>query len=452
MYPMNAAAPVRQEDRIHTIDVVRGFALLGILIMNILSFGLPEIAEWNPSGAGGATGINLAFWVVQVVLCDGKMRAIFSMCFGAGAILLTARAEGREGGSQGVNSADIYYRRLLWLLLFGMIHAYLIWHGDILYPYALLGLLLYPFRKASPRALLIPAAVMLAMMIGNATYQTIGLRKMHDKAFAAEQKLKQGGKLTKEEEGAREEWRGRMKYMQRNDAEIKKETDAYRGNYLKNLERRASNTWNWHSSPIYGPGLLDMASMMLIGMALFRLGVLTGERSVGFYAKLAALGYAIGIPLHAYGVWSMIHWNFHPLSAGFGYMIYQPARMGVALGHVSALMILVKTGALSFLTSRLAAVGQMAFSNYITHSLVCTTIFYGFGFGLFNKLERHQLYYVVAAIWVFQLIASPIWLRHFRFGPLEWCWRSLTYWSKQPMRREQPEPPQPPEAPDALEA
>jgi len=107
---------------------------------------------------------------------------------------------------------------------------------------------------------------------------------------------------------------------------------------------------------------------------------------------------------------------------------------------MSVLLLVAKAGALKWLMSSLAAVGQMAFSNYIFHSLVCTTIFYGHGFRLYNRLERHQLYYIVFAIWLFQLIASPIWLRHFRFGPLEWCWRSLTYWRRQPMRVKQPEP------------
>src|SRR6185437_13276031 len=113
----------------------------------------------------------------------------------------------------------------------------------------------------------------------------------------------------------------------------------------------------------------------------------------------------------------------------------------VALGHVGALLLIYKAGMLTWLTTRLAAVGRMALSNYLTHSIVCTTIFYGYGFGLFGTINRTGLAAIVLAIWIFQLIISPIWLEHFRFGPAEWLWRSLTYWRLQPVRIEAVEAP-----------
>jgi uncharacterized protein len=114
---------------------------------------------------------------------------------------------------------------------------------------------------------------------------------------------------------------------------------------------------------------------------------------------------------------------------------YDLGRLTVALGHLGLIMLLVRMGILRRLTRSLAAVGQMAFSNYIFQSVITVIVFTGTGFALYGRLQRYQLYYFVAAIWMFQLVVSPIWLRHFRFGPLEWCWRSLTYWRKQPMRR-----------------
>lgn len=139
-------APVEAIERVEALDTVRGFALLGILLMNICSFGMPSAAESNPTVWGGATGVDFWFWWVQSVFWSGKMRALFSLCFGAGVIYLTTRAEAR-----GASAADAYYRRTFWLMAFGIAHAYLLWYGDILYPYALLGLLLYPLRKLSPR-------------------------------------------------------------------------------------------------------------------------------------------------------------------------------------------------------------------------------------------------------------------------------------------------------------
>jgi uncharacterized protein len=158
-------APVRLEERISAIDTIRGFALLGILVMNICSFGLPEAAYSNPAPAGGATGLNLLTWCLTTVLADGKMRAIFSLTFGASVCLLIDRLTRRGAAAA---AADIHYRRMLWLLLFGMVHAYFIWSGDILYPYAMMGLFLYPLRKLSPRALLIGAAILMLVLTGEA--------------------------------------------------------------------------------------------------------------------------------------------------------------------------------------------------------------------------------------------------------------------------------------------
>jgi uncharacterized protein len=116
-------------------------------------------------------------------------------------------------------------------------------------------------------------------------------------------------------------------------------------------------------------------------------------------------------------------------------MTYNLGRVFVTLGHVAVIMLFIKSGIQMILQRALAAVGQMAFTNYIMQTLICNFIFLGFGFSLFGRLERHELYYIVFSVWVFQLIVSPIWLHYFRFGPLEWLWRSLTYWQRQPFRR-----------------
>jgi uncharacterized protein len=130
--------------------------------------------------------------------------------------------------------------------------------------------------------------------------------------------------------------------------------------------------------------------------------------------------------------------NFDRVTFSITHVAYDVARLPVALAYVALLMMLAKAGAIRWLTSRLAAVGQMALSNYILHSVICAFVFTGYGFGLYGRLERYQLYYVVALCWAVSLVASPIWLRHFWFGPLEWCWRSLTYWRRQPMRIPRP--------------
>jgi uncharacterized protein len=174
---------------------------------------------------------------------------------------------------------------------------------------------------------------------------------------------------------------------------------------------------------------------MLLGMGLMKLGVFSASRSRRFYATMMALGYGIGLPLMVFDATQLIGHQFsmeYELRGGMLYNVF--GSLVVALGHVGALMLIVKSGAIAWLVRRLAAVGRMALSNYLTHSIVCTTLFYGYGFGLFGMIHRTGLAAIVLAIWAFQLIISPIWLRYFRFGPAEWLWRSLTYWRFQPMR------------------
>ena len=348
------------------------------------------------------------------------------MMFGAGVILMTSR------GLEGI--ADVHYRRMMWLALFGIVHAYVIWWGDILYPYALCGLLLFPLRKLSPKALIITGSVLVILMSGAVVGQGFSWRSSQAKAAEADAAEKQGKTLTEEQKEAQKKWKDARKFWQPDAETMKKETDAYRGNYLAALKQRAGTVIEWHSTPLYGPALWDMFSMMLVGMGLMKLRFFSGERSSASYAKIAAAGYLIGLPLMSAAAGIIVKSNFDMITAAFTFSAYHPSRLLIALAHASVLLMMIKAGALTWLTSRLAAVGQMAFSNYIFHSLVCSIIFYGYGFGLYGRLERHQLYYVVAGIWIFQLIASPVWLRYFRFGPLEWVWRSLTYWKRQTMR------------------
>jgi len=422
--------PVSQAERISSLDAVRGFALLGILLMNIVGFGMNFAAYDDPTTTGGSTGINLWIWIVNHVLAEGKMRCLFSMVFGAGIILLTRRIEKR-----GIPPADIYYRRLLWLMLFGIVHAYLLWAGDILYWYALLGLALYPFRHLKPRALLIIGGVLVVAQAGVSIGKSYGIREMIKTAQEAQVAEKAGKKLTEDQTDAKKEWEEMHKLMKPDQAALEKDAKGWRGNLLSVIKTRGKIVGSYiHPATYYSPGNWDMWSMMFIGMGLFGLGVFSGERSYGFYAKLVTICYGIGIPLNSLTAWIIVKSNFDIPTRVLWGSTYDLGRLTLALGHMGVIVMLCKAGLLRWLTARLAAVGQMAFSNYIMHSVICSTIFTGFGFGLYGKLERYQVYYVVFAIWIFQLIVSPIWLAHHRMGPLEWCWRSLTYWKKQPFR------------------
>jgi uncharacterized protein len=423
------SSPVRTEDRLHSLDVIRGFALLGILLMNIVGFGLARAHDY-PSNAGGASGLNLWFWILLHVLAEGKMRCLFSMVFGAGVILLTERAE--RGGTSG---ADLFLRRNLWLLGAGILHSYLLWHGEILYAYGLCALGLYAFRKMPPKGLLSIGAAMIMVIAGCNLYAGLDTQKIFEEGQAAAKAESIEGKLSPADIDAMQKWKDLVKQVKPGPEEIEKINQKWRGSILDVLQVRAEGVAHWHNISYYHYYNLDVFSMMFIGMGLFQLGVFSALRSRRFYLGLAALCYGIGLPLNCYTAYTRVSTNFDIVATNYSLVTYDIGRLSIALGHTAVLILLVKSGTLRWLTSSLGAVGQMALTNYLMHSVICSTIFCGYGFALFGRLERYQLYYVVFGIWVFQLISSPIWLRHFQFGPAEWAWRSLTYWKKQPLRR-----------------
>jgi uncharacterized protein len=427
----NELRPVRPTDRISSLDVLRGVALLGILLMNIIGFGLP-FAYDNPSNAGGATGANLGFWFVNHVLFEGKMRALFSLLFGAGAVLLLSRGEKKSGT---ISVADIYYRRLLWLLMFGLLNAYvLLWYGDILYPYALLGLFLFPLRNLSPRVLIAGALLMFGVMAFKAELKQQEFKEKQTAAALADTAAASGKELTEEQKADQTAYTTLLENEKPKPEKIEKRIKSMQAGYGEVFKTLLPINQRIQSVMFYNY-FWDMLGMMLLGMGLIKIGVFTPSRSSRFYGLMALVGFGIGIPLGIYNGLSLIEQNWSAEAMLGNNYTYDLRRLGVVLGHVGLIMLVYKSGIVPWLMAALAAVGRMAFTNYLMQSIICTLVFYGYGLGLYGKLERVELLYVVGAVWAFQLVASPLWLRYFHFGPLEWAWRSLTYWSPQPLRK-----------------
>jgi uncharacterized protein len=444
--PKAEALPVSSAERYFAVDVLRGFALLGILAMNIVSFGWPWPAYGNPMRGGGFTGLNRAVWFFNHLVFEEKMMTIFSILFGAGLVLMDQRAEAR-----GARIGRVYYRRVLWLLAIGLVHSYLIWIGDILVLYAECGLLLYFFRNLRPRTL-IPLGILclLALVPIN-----LGFAAMADYMKAAAKRVEvqkaAGQKPSPEDEQLAQSWNnGFSKYVAPSPAQEMKEWDrelkAYRGDYRGIVRFRRGPLIFIQTLGFFLFGMGFMAiGRMLIGMGLMKLGVFSAARSRHFYVWMVALGYGIGMPLMVFDALELIRHDFsHDYGLHGGKFYNSFGSVVVALGHAGLLMLIVQSGALYWLTRRLAAVGRMALSNYLTHSIVCTTLFYGYGFGLFGTINRTGLAAIVLIIWVSQLLISPIWLEHFRFGPAEWLWRSLTYGQPQPMLIESSDKPNDP--------
>lgn len=423
--------PISSPERISSIDVLRGFALLGLPLMNMVAFALPFAAYSDPSVAGGASGLSLGAWTMNEVFFEGTMRAIFSMLFGAGVILITSRAEAR--GRQ-ADIADIYYRRALWLVAFGLVHGFvMLWPGDILYAYGLIGLFLFPFRKLSAKSLVILGLIALAVLTPKNILFGYQVRSLRAEAAEAQAVADAGESLTYDQKEALDGWRNKLKEYKPPPEAIEKTIKERRSGYWTNFTTLAAITAKVESVWFYRWSFWGCVGMMLLGMGLLKLGVFSAARSTRFYVLLAAVGYGIGLPLNVYESYALVAHDFDLdrfLSNGATYGV---GRLTVALGHVAILMLICRGGLFRRLTSCLAAVGRMALSNYLSQTVISTVIFYGIGFGLFGKLERFELLYVVVAIWILQLIVSPVWLRYFRFGPAEWLWRSLTYWKRQPM-------------------
>ena len=424
--------PVTGLERISSIDTIRGVALFGILLMNIVGFGLPS-AYSNPTNYGGAEGLNLTVWITNNLFFEGTMRGLFSILFGAGIVLMTGRAEARGGG---IEVADAYYRRTLWLFAFGVIHAWLIlWVGDILYWYGIAGLFMFTFRKMKPRTLIILGVLVLASVVPKYAYEYSQLQSGIAEAQAAQLILDDGGELEDEQQEAIDGWQETLDDHNPSAEKLQKDIDGIHGNYFEIIASHAGFIIWMQSMGFYLYFFWDVIGMMLIGMGLLKLGVLTGERSPRFYLTIMVVGYAIGISINAYETRLIIDNNFDVLSFAKASITYDLGRLPVTFGHIGFLTLACRMSWLNWLTSRFAAVGRMALTNYIAHSVVCAFVFTGIGFSMYGELQRYELYYVVGAIWLAQLIISPIWLKHFRFGPLEWLWRSLTYMKRQPLRR-----------------
>ena len=423
-----AYEPVAAAERLRTLDVLRGAALLGILLMNILLFGMPLEAYADLNLWGGRDGANLWAFVVQWIFFEGKMRAMFSMMFGVGIALFIERAVAREDSARAV---DLFARRMLWLIVFGAIHAWLIWYGDILYAYAVCGLFLFPARHLSPRVLFATVAVVLIVVTAMIAADAFKKRSDRNVVLEARAAETRGQALTAAQKEAITEWDEARKEF--TPAALQEEVNNYRSGYLGALKERAKVVAQWHFIPVYFPLLADFWGLMLLGIGLYKIGVLQGERPLGFYVRMAIAGYAIGIIVNAVSTYVIVASNFDLVTSAFANIPHQIGRVAMALAHLALLIIVVKQQWVPWLTRRLAAAGQMALSNYIGTSIICSLIFYSPGLRLMGQLERYQLYYVVAGVWLLILAWSPWWLSRFRFGPLEWAWRSLTYWKRQPM-------------------
>lgn len=392
--------------RIVALDALRGVGILGILAVHVQLFAMPLAVRSNPTAYGSLRGADGLVWLGTYVLADGKFIALFAMLFGAGIALLADRCE-----ATGAPAAVAHYRRMGALLLVGVLHAYLLWYGDMLVTFAVCGALVFVHRALSPPRLIVAGVVFLAVAPALITLL----------AWAAPEALAPGS----------------APWGSSPDA-VAREVAAYRGDWLLQQGHRAPTAWQFQTSYFAVRGVWQTSGLMLLGMGLLRMRVLTGARSTRCYAALAAGGFGVGVPLMlAAARRGFAHdWDLRDQMLVGIHLTYW-GNLLVGLGWVGVVLLLLRRGAVP---AAVTAVGRTALSNYLLETVIATTVFYGHGLGLFGSVGRASQLVFVLMVWTLQLVASPWWLRRFAMGPLEWALRWATFGHRVPIRLTTAEP------------
>lgn len=448
-------------ERLFSLDVIRGIAVLGILLISIWEFGGFSSNEQNRLRLLGK-GFDFNLFASALLLFEGKMRALFSLVFGAGIVLYM-----QKPNQPGLPSTqELYIRRQMWLMAFGVINAFLfLWPGDILFQYGVMGILLFPFFRMSKKGLLIAAIIVTLIYCGKMywfyaddhksyrKFKAVELIEQKNKKDSAAHHIKDSlsgmskadlkksdslfkekTKLNRIQEGDKSRWEGLVKGLKYDTTKgpEKGEKTAMWGNYKKVWQHLYQRAQGKEAAWLYRIGIWDIGSMMLLGMALFGFGFFSNRFSTGTYVMLAIAGIALGIFLgwlrldlqHSKHIDYIKYLSKKPISP---MQFFPIERLSLALGYASLIMLLLRINFLQWLWQAFAATGRLAFTNYFMQTIICTLFFYGYGFGYFGRLTQAQLYFFVVEIWIIQMVFSVFWLRFYQYGPVEWLWRCLVY-------------------------
>jgi uncharacterized protein len=403
--------------RVISLDVLRGFAVMGILAMNIVAFAMPFWAYITPLAYGGETEVERGTWLASYILFDGKMRGFFSLLFGASMMLIIDGAN-----AKGESAAKVHYTRMLWLALFGLAHFYFIWFGDILFLYAAVGCLAFLFRNWESRRLIKWALIIFAIHLVIFGLQFVGLQVMQ---FFATQP------------GASADLVKQYKEVVASpdfDFETARQLALHRGDYSGIVGDKLANWWEPVGGVLQSVG--ETLPLMMLGMACQKNGFLTGRWTRAEYVRIARNLIIPGLILSSLVALMVVMANYDQITALAAFFIWSAIpRTMLTIGYAAVLMLVIARYASTGFIARVAATGRAAFTNYLGTSIVMTTIFYGYGFGLFGYVSRPTLWLFVFAAWAVMLLWSKPWLERFQYGPLEWLWRSLARMELQPMRR-----------------
>jgi uncharacterized protein len=393
----NLAQPISSRERLINIDIIRGVALLAILLMNVQTFSMIFSAYSNPTSFGDLTGINLSVFQLSHLFADQKFMTIFSTLFGVGIILMAENIKAKGG-----NPTKVHYKRMFILALFGLLHAYLLWFGDILFPYALAGMLAYLARNKSVSFLIITGGILIALCSLLMLLTGLSLPYWEQADLHAVQMT----------------WQPTAEL-------IEQDLLVNQASWLGQMEHRHSMALEMQAGILFY--LPRIVGLMMFGMALFKLDFFGSKYKSSTLLIGGILTFASSVLLITYG--SQQHfatnWGIESMFVGIQYNYWGSITM--AYSYLCFLLVFCRSNAFAQLKDLLANVGKMALTNYLSHTIICGLIFYGWGFGFYGSFERFEQVLVVVVIWIFQLIFSTYWMNRFKFGPFEWLWRSMTY-------------------------
>ncbi len=412
------AVPVSRGERLQSLDLMRGIAVLGILLANVTFFAHGDLAYYWPPALpfGGTTGDRIV-WLVQFVLVDGKLRGLFTLLFGAGLVLFFERAGGGE------RAVVLQLRRLFWLALFGVAHFILLFPGDILFGYACGGLVALLFLKLSAERLL--ALGLIWAVVGGA-FQVL--------AYLTPAMIELGS-----DPGAAHALAYYQEYWQGQSSDAAEQAALMGGGSYGEILRYRIVEESGLLASYANYALFETIPLMLLGMGLYRCGIYAPAVEPNpdpIRGRLLAVGAVIvGLSLNlATGLWVWSH-GFGPFTTMLAFFgLANLANLPLLLGGTWLLAHWAARPHDSWLAERLGQAGRMALSNYLGTSLVMVLLFHGWAGGLFGQLGRLELLLVVVLGWLLMIRFSHLWLARYRQGPLEWLWRCLTYWRRFPMR------------------
>ncbi|MCX8476702.1 MAG: DUF418 domain-containing protein [Sphingomonas sp.] len=427
-------APVTGKARIDVLDMLRGFAILGIFFLNVPFMAVPIAKLFLDAASVGWTPADQASWWTLQVLLEGTQRGLLQLLFGAGMMVLAARAMTPDGP---VAVADLYLRRNLWLLGFGLLDIFvLLWAGDILHVYALAALLLFPFRKLGPKLLL-------ALGLGFALFVLIGGGMRYaeragvvERSQAVVAKQASGTALTAAEKKTLDDWKKLVERRRTGGPEMKTVAELERKGHSGGLLAYAGMNIGFYMQFIYPqllPTIAEAFCVMLIGIALWKWGVIQGQRSARFYLLLMLACYIPGFALRAWG--ASEHLVMMPMPR-ISWFTQEFARIAVSIGHLAMINLAVKSAAGRAVFAPFKAAGRTAFSLYFMQQIIGLWILFApWGPGLWDRVGWASMAGIALAVIALQLVVANLWVRYFANGPLEWAWRSLAYVHWQPFRR-----------------